>query len=411
MPRTITVALSEAAIKKHAADSEIKELRDPSRPIRFRYHTGRQRGSYYLIKHAGGKRQWHKIGNYPDLPVKNFLAVLPDVCSRLAIRPDGSTVANTGWLTVGEVLAWHAQRVTSDRNLSDSRKATSRSALKRQLIPCLGALPLAQLNRATLDEKLMWPLQSKYSLAHVRLVFGVLKVAIKQAASLGLIGSNPLVDVTFTNFIKTKIKPKEARLRPNDVGRLLGIWAERYDSNAASVAMAVLMLTHGTRLGETRQAKWQHFDLVDNTWHIPAANTKTKCAHTLPLTEQLRAFLCRYRQTQTVAGYEGAYLFPGAQGQPLGERPAQSSFTSLSDDEWTSHDLRKTARTAWTDLGIDYLIGELLLNHALKSLDVTYIHTTAETQKRNALERWHTWLDGRGFAALHSPIETSEAKV
>ena len=408
MSKTVTVTLSESAIKKHVADSNVRELRDPSRPIRFRYHTSRQRGSYYLVKSTSGKRQWHKIGNYPDLPVKNFLAVLPDVYKRLAIQPDGSTVSSTGWLIVGEVLAWHAQRVTADRNLSDSRKATSRSALKCQLIPCLGALPLAQLNRATLDEKLMWPLQSKYSVAHVRLVFGVLKVAIKQAAALGLIASNPLSDVKFTDFIKTKIKPKEARLRPNDVGHLLGVWAEHYESNPASVGMAVLMLAHGTRLGETRKAKWQHFDLIGNTWHIPSANTKTKCIHTLPLTEQLHAFLCRYRQSQVAAGYEGAYLFPGTQGQPLSERPAQSAFSSLSGEEWTSHDLRKTARTAWTDLGIDYLIGELLLNHALKSLDVTYIHTTAETQKRNALERWHAWLDDRGFAVLHSP---TEAKV
>lgn len=293
---------------------------------------------------------------------------------------------------------------TSDRNLSDSRKATSRSALKCQLVPCLGMLPLAQLNRATLDKQLMWPLQSKYSVAHVRLVFGVLNVALKQAASLRLIGSNPLAGVTFTDFIKTKIKPKEARLRPNDVGLLMRGWAERYESNPVSVAMAVLMLAHGTRIGETRKAKWQHFDLVGNTWHIPSANTKTKCIHTLPLTEQLQAFLCRYRRSQAATGYEGAYLFPGIQGQPLRERPAQSAFTSLSGEEWTSHDLRKTARTAWTDLGIDYLIGELLLNHALKSLDVTYIHTTAETQKRIALERWHAWLDERGFAALHSPI-------
>lgn len=53
----------------------------------------------------------------------------------------------------------------------------------------------------------------------------------------------------------------------------------------------------------------------------------------------------------------------------------------------------------------------MLLDHALKCFDVTYIHTTAKTQKRSVLERWHAWLDGRGLAALHSPTNTSEAKV
>lgn len=142
-----------------------------------------------------------------------------------------------------------------------------------------------------------------------------------------------------------------------------------------------------------------------------AVNTKTKKAHTLPLTEQACAFLNRYRVSQATSGYDGAYLFPGAHGQPLSETPAQMFFATLAGDEWTSHDLRKTARTAWADLGVDYLIGELLLNHALKALDVTYIQTTAEAQKRQALERWHAWLDERGFAALYSPAGSCEAKT
>lgn len=123
------------------------------------------------------------------------------------------------------------------------------------------------------------------------------------------------------------------------------------------------------------------------------------------------AFLTRYRASQAARGYDGAYLFPGIHGQPLGKTPAQFAFAVLAGEEWTSHDLRKTARTAWADLGVDYLIGELLLNHALKALDVTYIHTTAEAQKRQALERWHAWLDERGFAALHSPTGTADART
>lgn len=77
-------------------------------------------------------------------------------------------------------------------------------------------------------------------------------------------------------------------------------------------------------------------------------------------------------------------------------------FTDLAKGEWSSHDLRKVARTAWTDLGVDYMVGELLLNHAMKDLDATYIHTTAEGLKRQALEAWHKHLDGQGFAAIHT---------
>lgn len=411
MSKSVAVSLSEAAIKRHAGDSAITQLRDTQRPLRFRYRQNRERGSFYVVTRAQGKEHWHKLGNYPDLTVKAVLSVLPSVMQRLAIEPQSGALSTSGWSTVSEVLEWYTHRVAHDANLSKNRKATARSAVKCQLLPCLGALRLVELNHATLDTKLMWPLQSQYSVAHVRLVFGVLKVAFKQAANLGLIGKNPMADMTFTDFIKTKIKPKDARLRPVDCGRLLEHWAARYRHETTAVALAVLMLAHGTRIGETRQAKWRHFDLIGKTWHIPAVDTKTKKAHTLPLTAQVCAFLARYRASQVARGYDGAYLFPGVQGRPFSEMQAQLAFTALSGEQWTSHDLRKTARTAWADLGVDYLIGELLLNHALKALDVTYIHTTAEAQKRQALERWHAWLDERGFASLHSAKGATDART
>lgn len=77
-------------------------------------------------------------------------------------------------------------------------------------------------------------------------------------------------------------------------------------------------------------------------------------------------------------------------------------FSHLAKGEWSSHDLRKVTRTAWTDIGVDYMVGEQLLTHAMKNLDATYIHTAAEALKRRALEAWHRQLDQHGFTALYS---------
>ena len=86
-------------------------------------------------------------------------------------------------------------------------------------------------------------------------------------------------------------------------------------------------------------------------------------------------------------------------------------FTSVSKGEWSSHDLRKVARTARADLGVDYMVGETLLNHAMKDLDATYIHTTAEGLKRKALEAWHQHLDSQGFALLHGGTYAGQPAV
>jgi hypothetical protein len=76
-------------------------------------------------------------------------------------------------------------------------------------------------------------------------------------------------------------------------------------------------------------------------------------------------------------------------------------FARLGKGEWTSHDLRKVARTGWTDLGVDFLIGEMLVNHTMTRNVQTYIHTSAEQLKREALNKWHEWLDGKGFNLIH----------
>lgn len=123
MPKTIAVSLSEAAIKRHAAQGEVAQLRDPQHPIRFRYRKNRERGSFYVISRAQGKEHWHKIGNYPGLTVKAALSALPEVMKRLAIEPKSSELATSGWTTVGEVLEWYAQRVAQDANLSKKQKS------------------------------------------------------------------------------------------------------------------------------------------------------------------------------------------------------------------------------------------------------------------------------------------------
>lgn len=152
-------------------------------------------------------------------------------------------------------------------------------------------------------------------------------------------------------------------------------------------------------------AEWSDFSFEERQWHIPAEHTKTRCQLTLPLTPQVCALLKRYHAAQAATGYQGKYLFPSRGGKPLTDSQACAVFTRLAGGEWTSHDLRKVARTGWVDLGVDFLIGELLLNHAMGHNVQAYIHTWVEAGKREALEKWHEWLDGRGFGVIHTIAE------
>lgn len=395
--KTLHLSVTDAEIRKHAT-SQARQLRDPRFPeLRFRYSTtDRAKGSWHVV--VGGK--WGKAGNYPSIGAKLMQTTLPAILARRSVDA-GASSTTTGWRTVGEVLSWYSDRMSRDRGLSAHRKASAQSALRCHLVPRLVDLPLIRLDRPGLDRLLMWPMQEQFALSFVRSVYGVLAVAFRQAARLALLDVNPMADLKFTDFVRTRIKPKPARLRGDDLPELLLELAGRTERAPLESMLALMMLCHGTRLGETRLARWKNINLTTRQWFIPALDTKTKAEHTLPLTVQTCALIERYRARQQAGGYQGPFLFPGRAGAAISATKASALFSGLARGEWSSHDLRKVARTAWADLGVDYMVGEMLLNHAMKDLDATYIHTTAEGMKRKALEAWHNHLDHHGFNALH----------
>ena len=397
--KTLTVIMTDAEIRRHADRAHVRALRDARHPtLHFRYSTvDRSRGSWHVV--VRGK--WGKAGNYPGINAKLMQSTLPAILARRSADPDAASTTSS-WTTVGDVLTWYTDRMTRDRGLSAKRKASAQSALRCHLVPKLQHVELASLNRAALDKLLMWPMQEKYELSFVRSVYGVLAAAFRQATRLALVGANPMAELKYSDFVRTRIKPKPARLRGDDVPALLIDLQERITRAPLESMLALLMLCHGTRLGETRLARWKNVNVATGQWFIPAPDTKTKAEHTLPLTGQACALIERYRAMQLAIGYQGPYLFPGRSGEAISATKASTLFAGMAGREWSSHDLRKVARTAWADLGVDYMVGEMLLNHAMKDLDATYIHTTAEGLKRQALESWHDHLDKLGFAPLHN---------
>ena len=393
--KTLTVKLSDAEIGRNARLEHVRDLRDASHPaLHFRYWKNRSRGTWFLLN----KREWHRIGAYPGLNTKQVVAALPAV--RLRVVADTRADVSQ-WVTTGELLSWYAERMARDRNLSSKRKNTGASVMKCHLIPRLANLPLADVDKAGLDNLLMWPLQETLSIDYVRLAFQLLALAFRQALKLGLITSNPMAGIKFSDFSKAKVGIKPSRLRGVQLQDLLGELGQAMTNEPADAMLAVMMLCHGTRIGETRQARWPHISLAEREWFIPAEHTKTGVEHHLPLTDQVRGLLIQYRETQAARGYDGQYLFPARNGKALSEGQASAVFTRLGKGEWTSHDLRKLARTGWAVLGIDHLIGELLINHAMGHNVKVYIQSDVMNRKRDALEKWHAHLDQKGFSLIH----------
>lgn len=398
MTQTMLTSFTDAEIRRQASNAQVRDLRDARYPgVYFRFHQNRDRGTWYLV--SGSK--WEKIAAFPQLPVKGLISALPKIRERLAADPKASAAAGT-LHSVGELLDWFTARQAVDRSLSAKRRSTNTSIISCHLKPRLSDIAVEAVDRSTLDKLVMWPMQAEMSLSYVRLMWGVLVVAFRQAEKLRLITANPIAGFKFTDFTKARIQPKPSRLRAVQLEEVIGQLAAGFDQHPQDSMLALMMLCHGTRAGETRQAQWSHLTLGEQgEWFIPTENTKTRCEHHLPLTHQVCALLERYRALQSAKGYKGTYVFPARGRGPISDSQACAVFTRLGKGEWTSHDLRKVARTGWTDLGVDFLIGEMLVNHTMTRNVQTYIHTSAELLKREALVKWHDWLDGKGFSLIH----------
>lgn len=402
MSGTITVAaLSDAEIKRNAGAGGAYRIRCArNNDLRFQYATSdRGRGSWYL-RHQS---KWQKFAEWPQIPSRVALQLLQEARERLA---GGSAVAVDRFATVGDLLRWYGDRVAKNRSLTEKRKAGVRSMIDVQLMPRIAGMRISDVSLEALDEQIMWPMQEELSISYVRAVFRVLQMAFAQSERLNIMASNPMAGFKFTDFIEAEIMPKASRLRMLDLGGLIERLSVCFVERIEHGMMALMMLCHGTRIGETRSAKWRHICLSQRVWVIPSENTKTRSEHVLPLTEQVCALLRIYREELRVSGRESDSLFTDRMtGKAMSESTAFAGFRWISEGKWSSHDLRKLARTGWVEIGVDYLIGEMLLNHAVGFSAETYINTSAENLKLDALTRWHERLDEYGFNKIHGGTE------
>lgn len=301
--------------------------------------------------------------------------------------------------TTGDVLLWWLERVENNRATSDSYKSSTRSMVKKNILPAVGRVSIAKLDRRVLDDKLVWPMVQEGKKAGTQQkAFQALRQAFLLAEKTGRIKANPMASLTFKSFHRGAIGSKPARLSRVDLPGLVQQLAANFDRDPVNGLLPLLMLAHGTRIGETLQAQWSHISLTERVWVLPELNCKSRRQHILPLTPQALALLARYRQALPDARAQVDWVFPVRGGARMATTSASAMFREVSGGKWSSHDLRKLMRDCLADLGVDFFIGERLINHSLGKVSETYLTRDVMERCREALERWHARLDECGFS-------------
>lgn len=400
LPRTITIPLSDAAIRRHLSDPDVYQLKDDKNPLVIRYNKERTAASWHVVKYHKGKAIWRQVAKWPTVKIKAILIRLPDILVQMSVDPNPDKLRVSQMQNVGQVLAWYLQRTETNGHLSPKRKASIKTAIKKHLLPRLSLYRLDKLDRKVLNHELLWPLQADYKVSTVRMIFSCLKVALKRAEAINLIKADPCAGMKFTDFITAPIEEKEARIRKDQIKKLL---KDLKPAEPRLKLLVLMMLMHGTRLSETLMTKWSDINLDTGWWFIPTKNTKTRSRHEIPLSTTAIELLKNYKAQFK----RGQYVFTGRNGF-WSDSAASKAIREHTKKEWSAHDLRKVATEAWTKLGVDYLIIKFSLNHALEKVDKHYIQTYADNKMLEALTTYHQWLKSEG---LTTEVNQDNAKM
>jgi integrase len=165
---------------------------------------------------------------------------------------------------------------------------------------------------------------------------------------------------------------RERFLSPEELVRLAATLDAATDQRAASI-IRVCMLT-GARVGEVRTARFEQFNLDYAIWSKPAATTKQRKIHRVPISQDVATIV---RQRQMVVPDGNPWLFPGdTVGQPVKEiRRFWVKVQREADlHDVRIHDLRHTFASLLVSGGASLEIIGRLLGHTQMQTTQRYAH-------------------------------------
>jgi integrase len=165
---------------------------------------------------------------------------------------------------------------------------------------------------------------------------------------------------------------RERFLSPQEIARLATALDAASDQRAAGI-IRLCMLT-GARLGEVRQSRFEQFNLELGVWSKPAATTKQRKIHRVPVSGDVAAIV---RQRQLLVPSGVPWLFPGdVPGQPVKE--IRRFWINVQRDanlpDVRIHDLRHTFASLLVSGGASLEMIGKLLGHTQMQTTQRYAH-------------------------------------
>ncbi|MFE1602990.1 tyrosine-type recombinase/integrase [Methylobacterium sp. ID0610] len=342
---------------------------------------------------AGGSRQW--VVQYRDLKGKSARMTLArvehmplgqardaarDHLAKVRLGEDPRAAKaeeeKPAPVTVGELVPRYIAHI--ETRLRPSSVVAARHHLERQFAG-LHAVDVTAVRRADVAAA-VGTVSAEVGPQSALRARAVLSGFFSWAIGEGIAHANPVMG-------SNRPAPPSQRERVLTDDELAAIWrACEGDGDDFGRVVRLLILT-AARRDEVAQLAWSELDLAGALWTLPAARSKNRRAHEVPLSRPALEILQGKPQ---LPGRDFVFGVRAGGFQGFSKSKARLDERSGVTD-WVIHDLRRTAATGMAGLGVLPHVVEAVLNHVSGSrAGVAGIYNRASyaAEKRAALDLW-----------------------
>lgn len=375
--------LTDKKVKAFKANGK-DELLNDGNGLFLRVRATTQSKSWLVRYKENGKTTRLTIGNYPAMTLAEARIALADVNKK---RLSGDT-------PLGVLKAKQAKRsaqqneprIANFKALFDDWKdkglarrkdkgASVCAMFQKDVFPFIGDKAITDVTKADVSGIIdrICGRGAKVLASHV---LGALKQMFRFAESRDHLDKNPIAVLSNSDFGFKKIE-RERVLSEDEIVELSEKLPDANFTKSTELAIWI-MLSTACRVGELSRARWDEIKFEEKSWLIPPANAKNGRALEISMSDF--SAQC-FRELKKINGTSD-WCYPASRTTehvslkslskqirdrqrvtPMKNRSSKVGTLVLSGGEWTPHDLRRTAATLMTSMGVFPEVIERCINH------------------------------------------------
>lgn len=351
--------------------------------------TGRKSWIYFY--RFNGRARRLTLGSYPKMSLQQANSAFGDALRKLEMGYDPAEIKveqralNKQAPTIADLAAIYLEKWAKPRKRTWREDQRS---LEVDVLPVWRHRKAAHIERKdviTLLDSIVnrgSPVQANHTLALVRKMFNF-------AVSRDILQSTPCAQI----MMPAPNKQRDRMLTEEEIAVFWQQLCNTHMTEMVKITMRLQLLT-AQRSGEIARMAWSEVSLDTGLWTIPSSKAKNNLSHRVPLSKQAVSILL---QAKKISGHT-LWVFPSPDGanfmtvRAIG-RALRRNEEIIGIPHFIPHDLRRTAASHMTSMGISRLVVSKILNHVESGVTAVYDRHSYDREKREALELWGQKLE------------------